>query len=334
MEKITIEACQLTAEYRTRFNESIHAVDGVDLVLREGDILGIAGESGCGKSTLANCLMGCFFKPLTYISGDLFIAGENVIKKDPETFRKEVLGKKIAYIPQAAMNALNPTIKVKTFIIDLLKEHCPSLTKDDMIHMATERFAALGLDTRVLNAYPHELSGGMKQRTVIAISTLLNPGVLVADEPTSALDVSSQKKVILLIKKLIDEGYVKSIVFITHELPLLYHVANRIAVMYAGEIVEEGSNDQLVFSPIHPYSKALMGSIIVPELDMKAHKLYAIPGAPPNLKKKLSGCRFYERCKEREAYCKDESPQMIAFDNRAHRCIKYAKGGLHDNKRV
>ncbi len=329
MANITIEARGLTAEYQTRFNEKIHAVDGVDLILIEGEILGIAGESGCGKSTLANCLMGCFFRPLTYVSGDLIICGENVIQKDPEQFRKEVLGKKIAYIPQAAMNALNPTIKVKKFILDLLKEHCPNLSKEEMIHMATERFAALGLDTRALNAYPHELSGGMKQRTVIAISTLLNPDVLVADEPTSALDVSSQKKVILLIKKLIDENYVKSIVFITHELPLLYHVANRIAVMYAGEIVEEGSNDALVFSPIHPYAKALMGSIIVPELDMKAHQLYAIPGAPPNLKNKLSGCRFYERCKEREAYCLEENPKMVTLENRAHRCIKYAKGDGH-----
>lgn len=331
MEKITIEARQLTAEYQTRFKEKIYAVDGVDLVLREGEILGIAGESGCGKSTLANCLMGCFFKPLNYVSGELIIAGENVIEKNPEQFRKEVLGKKISYIPQAAMNALNPTIKVKKFIIDLLKEHCPHMKKEEMIQMATERFEALGLDPRVLNAYPHELSGGMKQRTVIAISTILNPEVLVADEPTSALDVTSQKKVIVLIKRLINEGYVKSIVFITHELPLLYHVANRIAVMYAGQLIEEGTSDELVFSPIHPYAKALMGSIIVPELDMKAHKLYAIPGAPPNLKKKLDGCRFYARCKEREDYCLKTNPEMVNVGSRSHRCLKYAKGEGHES---
>lgn len=325
----TIEAKHLSAQYQTRFGESIYAVDNVNLSLQEGKILGIAGESGCGKSTLANCLMGCFFKPLNHSGGELFIEGESVLKLPYETYRKAYLGKKIAYIPQAAMNALNPTLKIKHFIRDVLKEHRPELSKREMMQMAGVRFKALGLDPKVLNAYPNELSGGMKQRTVIAISTILNPTVLVADEPTSALDVSSQKKVIMLIKHLLKEGYVKSIVFITHELPLLYHVADEIAVMYAGEIVERGTSEEIVFSAIHPYTKALMGSIIVPELDMKAHKLFAIPGAPPNLKNKMTGCRFYERCKEREDRCKQADVSMKTIGSREHRCL-LREGEIHE----
>lgn len=321
MSAYTIQVKDLYAHYRTRFGERVYSVDGVSLNLEKGKILGIAGESGCGKSTLATCLMGCFFKPLHYEKGEMIIDGTDIIKQDPESFRKEILGKKIAYIPQAAMNTLNPTIKIKTFLMDVLKEHCPEMTKKEMMTLAESRFQALGLDPKVLNAYPNELSGGMKQRTVIAISTILNPKILVADEPTSALDVTSQKKVILLIKRLLLEGYVESIVFITHELPLLFHVADDIAVMYAGQFMEVGTSQQIVFEGIHPYTKALMGSIIVPELDMKSHKLFAIPGAPPNLKEVLSGCRFYERCNIKQDKCLQVSPEMVTEGNRQHRCL-------------
>jgi len=323
MADFTLQTVDLYAHYKTRSQQSIFAVDGVSLSLKKGQILGIAGESGCGKSTLANCLMGCFFKPLYYGSGDLIIDGVNVVGLDSEVFRKEYLGKKIAYIPQAAMNTLNPTLKIKDFIVDVLNEHKPEMTRKQILEMAEERFEALGLDKRILNAYPNELSGGMKQRTVIAISTILNPKVLIADEPTSALDVTSQKKVIYLLKSLMAKGVVESIVFITHELPLLFHVADEIAVMYAGQIVEMGTSKEIVFEPIHPYAKALMGSIIVPELEMKNHQLFAIPGAPPNLKERLYGCRFYERCSERLLDCKAEDIQMKQIGQRAHRCIRY-----------
>ena len=196
----------------------------------------------------------------------------------------------------AAMNALNQTRKVSKFVVDILKEHRPDLSKEQMLNLAREKFEFLNLPERVLSAYPSELSGGMKQRTVIALSTLLNPKVLIADEPSSALDVSSQKIVISMLKKMMKEGYVKSMIFITHELPLLRHVADDIVVMYAGELVEEGTTEQVIFDPIHPYTHALMGSIIVPEDGMKAHKLTAIPGAPPNLKRVPPGCRFRDRC--------------------------------------
>ena len=191
-----------------------------------------------------------------------------------------------------------------------------------MLNLAKEKFAFLNLPERVLNAYPTELSGGMKQRTVIGLSTLLNPKVLIADEPSSALDVSSQKVVISMLRKMMKEGYVKSMIFITHELPLLRHVADDIVIMYAGELVEKGTSEEVIFDPIHPYSHALMRSIIVPEDGMKSQKLEAIPGAPPNLKRVPPGCRFADRCQYATERCFKEKVGTTDFGNgRYHRCL-------------
>ncbi|MEC0241889.1 ABC transporter ATP-binding protein [Paenibacillus dokdonensis] len=297
-----LEVSGLKTYYKTRLKEKVFAVDGVDFELEEGKTLGIAGESGCGKSTLALSLMGFYFPPLHYGSGSIRIHGNDIMKLSKEQLRSQVSGREIAYIPQAAMNALNPTLRIIHFIEDILKEHRPELSKKQVWELAAERFKTLNLPEKVLKSYPNELSGGMKQRTVIAISTILNPKVLIADEPTSALDVTSQKAVIKLMKDLLDKKYIRSLVFITHELPLLYHVTDEIMVMYAGEIVERGTAEQMIFDPVHPYTKKLMGSILVPEEGMKGQKLAAIPGAPPNLKQVPPGCRFAERC----TYAQDE----------------------------
>ena len=308
--------------YRTRLKENVYSVDGVDLDLYEGRVLGIAGESGCGKSTLSLSLMAHYFQPLNYGSGSIEIDGKDMMKLDYETLRKNFLGTEIAYIPQAAMNAMNPTRRISKFVIDILSEHRPELSKEEMLNLAKEKFAFLNLPERVLNAYPTELSGGMKQRTVIGLSTLLNPKVLIADEPSSALDVSSQKVVISMLRKMMKEGYVKSMIFITHELPLLRHVADDIVIMYAGELVEKGTSEEVIFDPVHPYSHALMRSIIVPEDGMKAQKLEAIPGAPPNLKRVPPGCRFADRCKFATERCFKEKVGTTDFGNgRYHRCL-------------
>jgi len=236
--------------------------------------------------------------------------------------RKEVLGKKYSYIPQSAMNALNPTIKIKDFVIDLMKEHEPDMKEKEIIELTKNRFESLSLPSRVLNLYPLELSGGMKQRVVVAISTLMNPVVVAADEPTSALDVSTQKSVIQLIKELFDDGIVKSIIFITHELPVLRHICDRIAVMYAGEFVEVGKMEDVIFNPIHPYSQALMQSILVPEKGMKDKKLPSLPGSPPDLRKIPVGCRFADRCPLAIEECKKENVEMVSLDDRSVRCIR------------
>ncbi len=322
MGKVILEVKDLTTKYITRFKEDVYAVDHVSLKVEEGKSLGIAGESGCGKSTLALSLMGYYFPPLYYTSGDIIIDGKHISGMDPDEVRKTILGKEIAYIPQAAMNALNPTQKIINFVEDVVRAHNPSATKKDIYDMARQRFEFLGLPANVLDKYAVELSGGMKQRTVIAISVILGPKVLIADEPSSALDVTSQKMVIKMLRDLMDKGIIKAMIFITHELPLLYNVTNDIMVMYAGQIVERGSAKEAVFDPLHPYAKGLMGSIIVPEEGLRNVKLTAIPGVPPNLKHPPAGCRFAERCKFAKPECRVISVQIKeAGPGRTYRCI-------------
>jgi peptide/nickel transport system ATP-binding protein len=319
---LMMEVKNLTTYYKTRMNERVCSVDNVSFTLEDGKSLGIAGESGCGKSTLAMSVMGYYFPPLFYESGSIIIDGNEITNLDPDVVRQTVLGTSIAYIPQAAMNALNPTRKIIRFIEDVMLAHKPDLTKKDIYDLARERFAILNLPEKVLNQYAVELSGGMKQRTVIAISTILSPKVLIADEPSSALDVSSQKIVIKLLHDLMEKGFVRSMLFITHELPLLFNVTDDILVMYAGEIVERGSAKEMVFDPIMPYSKGLMNSIIVPEEGTRGHVLMAIPGAPPNLKLKHQGCRFAERCRYADPECsKDAAPEQNGGKpGRTYRC--------------
>lgn len=322
MGKVMLEVNELTTKYITRFGENVYAVDHVSLKVEEGKSLGIAGESGCGKSTLALSLMGYYFAPLHYTSGEIIIDGQKITGMDPDDIRRKILGKEIAYIPQAAMNALNPTLKIIHFIEDVIRAHDPKASKKEIYELARERFEILGLPEEVLQKYPVELSGGMKQRTVIATSVILSPKVLIADEPSSALDVTSQKMVIKMLRDLMEKGYVKAMIFITHELPLLFNVTDDIMVMYAGQIVERGTAQEVVFDPLHPYSKGLMGAIIVPESGVRNVKLTAIPGTPPNLKNPPSGCRFADRCKYVQPECKVHSIDFRDIGNgRAYRCI-------------
>jgi peptide/nickel transport system ATP-binding protein len=322
MANVMLEVKGLTTKYITRFNESVYAVDHVSLKVEEGKSLGIAGESGCGKSTLALSLMGYYFAPLHYTSGEIIIDGRNISGMKPDDIRKSILGSEISYIPQAAMNALNPTQKIIKFIEDVVSAHQEFLPVKEIHQMARETFKVLGLPPEVLDRYPVELSGGMKQRTVIATSVILCPKVLIADEPSSALDVTSQKMVIKMLRDLMQNGFIKAMIFITHELPLLFNVTDDIMVMYAGQIVESANAKQAVFDPLHPYSKGLMGSIIVPESGLRSAKLAAIPGVPPNLKNPPSGCRFAERCKYVQPECKARTIDLQEVNgSRTYRCI-------------
>ena len=322
MANVMLEVKDLSTKYVTRFKEDVYAVDHVSLKVEEGKSLGIAGESGCGKSTLALSLMGYYFAPLHYMSGDIIIDGKNISGMNPDDVRKSVLGKEIAYIPQAAMNALNPTQKIIHFIEDVIQAHELYITKKDIYERARKLFETVGLPAEVLQKYPVELSGGMKQRTVIAVSVLLLPKVLIADEPSSALDVTSQKMVIKMLRTLMEGGFISSLIFITHELPLLYNVTDDIMIMYAGQIVEKGTAQEVVFDPLHPYSKGLMGSILVPEKGLRGIKLTSIPGVPPNLKKPPLGCRFAERCKYVRPECTlNPVPLRDIGGGRTYRCI-------------
>ncbi|MBR7173928.1 MAG: ABC transporter ATP-binding protein [Clostridia bacterium] len=322
MAKKMLEVSELTTKYITRQGEDVYSVDHVSLVIEEGKSLGIAGESGCGKSTLALSLMGYYFAPLHYTSGTIIVDGKDITGLDPDVVRKTVLGSDVAYIPQAAMNALNPTRKVGKFIEDVIRAHELPMDKKEIREMAEQRFALLGLPVDALDKHSVELSGGMRQRVVIAVSTILNPKVLIADEPSSALDVTSQKMVIKMMKDMMAKGLVKSMIFITHELPLLYNVTDDIMVMYAGQIVERGTAHQMVFDPVHPYSRGLMRSILVPEEGTRDVKLTAIPGTPPNLKHPPAGCRFADRCRYATQACRYNQPPLLEFEEgRSYRCM-------------
>jgi peptide/nickel transport system ATP-binding protein len=316
-----LEVVDLRVHYLTRFGTKIQAVDGVSFSLQKGEILGIAGESGCGKTTLVSGCMGLYIPPLHHTSGDVRIEGKSIIGLTPEQVRKDVLGRQIAMIPQGALNSLNPTRKIKDLATDMILSHDENADKKEIYERLRQRFDRIGLKSdEVLNSYPVQLPGGTKQRVVIGISTLLNPKLVIADEPTSALDVSTQKAVIKLLFDLMDDGIISSMLFITHELPLLRHVSNKIAVMYAGEFVEYGTTEQVIFDGRQPYSKALMGSMLSAEPGQKSKKPIAIEGAPPNLATPPPGCRFAERCPSSRPECKVEKQPLRIVADRSVRC--------------
>lgn len=322
MSNPVFEVENLSLHYLTRFGQKIHAVTDVSFEMKQGEILGIAGESGCGKSTLVNGLMGLFIPPLYPTSGDVRVGGESLMNRTPEEVRENVLSRKVSMIPQGAFNALNPTRKVKDIAADVIAAHEHGTSRSASYERLAERFSLIfGKDaTKILNSYPIQLTAGERQRSVIGISTLLNPQMVIADEPTSALDVSTQKVVIRMIFDLLDKGIFNSMIFITHELPLLRHVADNIAIMYAGEFVEKGTAEQIVFSPKHPYTKALMGAMLSAEPGQKDRKPTAIEGAPPSLAKTIEGCRFAARCPVAKPECTQKKQDIRMFADRLVRC--------------
>jgi peptide/nickel transport system ATP-binding protein len=316
-----LEVDSLRLHYLTRFGHKVPAVDGVSFELQAGEILGIAGESGCGKTTLVSGCMGLCIPPLHRTSGDVRIAGESLFGTDVEYNRKHVLGRKVAMIPQGALGSLNPTRKIKDLARDMIQSHDETASDKEVYERLRERFSRIGLKPQeVLDAYPVQLPAGTKQRIVIGISTLLNPKLVIADEPTSALDVSTQKSVIRLLFDLMDQQIISSMLFITHELPLLRHVSSKIAVMYAGQFVEFGTTEQVIFDGRQPYTRALMGSMLSAEPGSKHKKPVTIEGAPPNLAQPISGCRFAERCPVAKADCRTTEQSLRTVANRQVRC--------------
>jgi len=318
-----LEVKDLTLHYLTRFGEKIHAVTDVSFTMKQGEILGIAGESGCGKSTLVNGLMGLFIPPLYPTSGDVLVSGESLMNRAPKDIRTNILSQKVSMIPQGAFNALNPTRKIKDIAADVMAAHSEnkSGSKREIYERLRERFDLFGMETdRILNSYPIQLTAGERQRSVIGISTLLNPKVVIADEPTSALDVTTQKVVIKMIFDLLEKNIFSTMIFITHELPLLRHVAHNIAIMYAGEFVEYGTAVQVVHDPRHPYTKALMGAMLSADANQKNKKPTTIEGAPPSLAKKIEGCRFAERCPSARPECRNKNQNLRMVGERLVRC--------------
>jgi peptide/nickel transport system ATP-binding protein len=316
-----LEARHLSVHYLTRSLVKVQAVDDVSFQLHRGDILGIAGESGCGKTTLVSGCMGLYAPPLYRTSGDVLVAGKSITLLDAASVRKQILGRQIAMIPQGALNSLNPTRRIRDLATDMILSHDDGVSRKEIAERLRERFERIGLDARhVLGSYPVELPAGTKQRVVIGISTLLNPRVVIADEPTSALDVSTQKAVIRLLFDLMDREIIASMIFITHELPLLRHVSSSIAVMYAGQFVEYGATEQVIFDGRQPYTRALMGSMLSVELGRHRQKPVGIEGAPPDLKQVIAGCRFAERCPSSRPECSLRPQSLRVVGGRQVRC--------------
>ena len=284
--KTLLEVRGLQVEYGR-----VRAVDGVDLEIVEGETLGLAGESGCGKSTVANAVMQILRPPAHLVGGSIRFQGEDLTGKTNEELRR-FRWRNVSMVFQSAMNALNPVMRVGSQFVDMMQAH-EHISKHRAILRAGELLDLVGMDKRLVRAYPHELSGGMRQRVIIAMALALNPELVILDEPTTALDVVVQREILQEVEALKrDLGF--AVLFITHDLSLLLEFANRIAIMYAGEIVETAPAATLAESPLHPYTQGLLQSF--PPLTGPRVKLTGIAGAPPDLRDPPAGCRFHPRC--------------------------------------
>lgn len=301
MPKLTVSG--LKAYYFTE-NGLIRAVDGINFKLSEGESLGIVGESACGKSTLGAALMQSMQLPGRIVEGSITLAGDDITKMSSSEFDRKARWKRIAMVFQGAMNALDPVYTVESQLREILVEHHFEGKIDQKI---AESLQQVGLDLSVAKRYPHELSGGMKQRVVIAMALLLDPELLIADEPTTALDMLVQSQIISLLKKLQREKGI-TIILITHDLALVSQITEKIGIMYAGELVEFSSTRDIYKNPRHPYTQALIEAI--PRLRTKDKKIHFVKGSPPSLLNPPRGCRFYDRCSHAMDVCKRSPPEF------------------------
>ena len=306
----TLQIEDLYLHYRTR-RGAVRAVDGISLKIERGQTLAVVGESGCGKSSMANAILRVLPRNVARFDGHVVLDGNDVMAYDGETFRRDVRWKGISMIFQGALNALNPVIRVGQQVAEPLIYHMDA-EKDEALAEANEALRKVGLPPRTVDRYPHELSGGMKQRVVIAMAMILRPRLMILDEPTSALDVMTQANIINLLKNLQkQEGL--SYMFITHDLALASELADSLAIMYAGRIAEIGSADGIYPGPLHPYTRLLMSS--VPRLRGELAPS-SIPGTPPDLVNPPKGCRFRPRCPYAFDKC-IETPPLFGNGQRA-----------------
>jgi peptide/nickel transport system ATP-binding protein len=309
----------LTVYYRTLAGD-VHALDGVTFAVADREIMGLAGESGCGKSTLAKSLTRLESR-MRYVGGHVALDGTELPVWDDRAMNP-FRYREISLVPQYAMSALNPTRKIGRMIRELLRARGvdPSTVQAEL----ERRLEIVGLSREVLDRYPIELSGGMKQRVVMVLSTLLDPSLLIADEITSALDVSTQRAVATLLVDFRDRDFVKSIVVITHDLSILSQVADSILVMYAGHLAEKAAATTVIEAPRHPYTKMLIGSLPEVGVRYEERKLTGIPGRPPQLLDPPTGCRFRDRCPLATARCATRPPFVEVADGHSVACWEAA----------
>ena len=288
----------------TRYNTSkglVHALEDVTFAIDKGESIGIAGESACGKSTLGLSIIQMISNGKIY-SGKIQFDGNSLLDVPDDEFNKTIRWKEISMVFQGAMNSLDPVFSIQQQFEEVLKQHN---FEGDSKQSILQSLNSVNLDESVLKKFPHELSGGMKQRVVIAMALILKPKFVIADEPTTALDVLIQAQIVNLFKKLKKDG--QSFMIISHDLAVLSEVAEKIGIMYGGQMIEFGTSEEIFLEPKHPYTKGLLESIPVLSKNTKPK---FIPGIPPNLVNPSDGCKFYDRCPEAMEKCKKDPPKI------------------------
>ena len=288
----------------TRYNTSkglVHALEDVTFAIDKGESIGIAGESACGKSTLGLSIIQMISNGKIY-SGKIQFDGKSLLDVSDSDFNKNIRWKEISMVFQGAMNSLDPVFSIQEQFEEVLKQHN---FEGDSKQSITESLNSVNLDETVLKKFPHELSGGMKQRVIIAMALILKPKFVIADEPTTALDVLIQAQIVNLFKKLKKDG--QSFMIISHDLAVLSEVAEKIGIMYGGQMIEFGNSEEIFLDPKHPYTKGLLESIPVLSKNTKPK---FIPGTPPNLVNPSEGCKFFDRCPEAMEKCKKDPPKI------------------------
>jgi len=305
-----LEVNSLTVDYPTR-GGTIRAVENVSFSLGKSETLGLAGESGSGKSTLGLSMIRLIPPPGRIVKGEIRIDGVNIVEL-PESKMRILRGQKVAYIFQDPMTSLNPVKKIGAHFVELIRTHEPNTKKEDALERTKKVLGLLGILPERMNDYPHQFSGGMRQRIMIGLGITLNPNLVIADEPTTALDVIVQAKILDLLENL-RRAYGMALILISHDLSIILERCDRIIVLYAGNMVEYASSAELHKNPIHPYTQGLLRSI--PNIELSDQRLSAIPGSPPNMLNPPKGCRFSPRCRHAEEKCGLMEPSLIDVGN-------------------
>jgi peptide/nickel transport system ATP-binding protein len=310
---------ELTVEYRTRAG-SVRAVDNASLDIRRGEILGLVGESGCGKSTLGKALMRLHTGPAQITAGELWFDGRNLMTLSDREMT-EVRGAEIGMVFQDPMTSLNPVQRILEHLTETIQTHEPQVSNADARERAEDLIERLGIRRERITEYPHQMSGGMRQRVMISLALSLKALLVIADEPTTSLDVIVEAKFLDLLKELQKE-FGLTILLITHNIGVVAEISDRIAVMYAAKLVEVGEVNDVFAHPKHPYTQGLLRS--VPNIKLDSGELYKMAGAPPDLTHPPGGCRFHPRCPFVMDICREEVPSLEAIeDNQLAACWLY-----------
>jgi peptide/nickel transport system ATP-binding protein len=306
----------LQAYYKTEvygISRTVRAVDGITLELNPNEIYGVAGESSCGKTTLIKVISGSIKNPLKVVGGSVDyqfgMYKVDMLHVKQDEMRRSVRWKEISYVMQGSMSVLNPVRTVVKTFEDIVQTHQGIKDHKVFLEEMREHLKKLGLPPDVLNAYPHQLSGGMRQRVAIAMATIFNPRLIIADEPTTALDVVVQRGVLQMLKDIQNDSG-NTVLLVTHDMAVHANVANRVMIMYAGRIMEEGPTEVIFNAPLHPYTQHLIHSL--PVIGDKSGKA-SLSGTPPNLANPPGGCRFHPRCPRAKEICRTQVPEMIQY---------------------